>query len=132
MEFLILEPTPAQLRDARCQARITQRQAAEISGLHLSSYKRQEQGKSRVSPAVFKLLLFTAGRIHGLEWSGWSINNGRIWSPENTGYTPGDIASIHWLDQSIRFLRSELMTKTGDYYDQEWFHGYRFRSTVTG
>jgi hypothetical protein len=61
-------------------------------------------------------------------WNGWEIRkDGRLYSDSlSNGFTPGDILSIHWLHQSIRSLRAEIYTLTGNSPDQYHWHGYRF------
>ena len=130
MDFMITDPTPEYLRMARLEARLTLDDAAKLCGLHHRTYAQQESGKTAVKLAVYRLLLCKSGLILDPAWSGWQFRASRLWSPDDVDYTPGDLLALPWMDQSIRFLRAELYEKTGDYYDQAWFHGYRFRNST--
>ncbi len=119
-------PTTSDLIHARQIAGFTRAKAADLCGLHRTSYTRQEKGQTRINLAAYRLLLVCGGWMIEPDWHGWRVCNGKIWSPENIGHTPGDFRSIHWLHQSVRFLRAELYSEKGKEYDQHWFHGYRF------
>lgn len=128
MDFTITKPTPELLRMARYEAGLTQEKAAELCGIHKASYQHHESGVTkRVSLSVYKTLLCQGGYIADPAWLDWQFRAGQIWRPENVGYTPGDLKALHWMDQSIRFLRGELYKATSKHFDQAWFHGYRYR-----
>jgi len=138
MEFEKKKPTGADLMEARRYARLTPDEAAKACGIHRTTYARQENDTARVSVAAYRLLILLGGHIPGNEWQGWRLSRVALYSPEGTEYTPGDLYAVHWLHQSekihrgcrcrplVRFLRAELLEKTGEEYDQAWFHGYRF------
>jgi len=126
MEFEKKKPTGADLMEARRYARLTPDEAAKACGIHRTTYARQENDTARVSVAAYRLLILLGGHIPGNEWQGWRLSRGALHSPEGNEYTPGDLYAVHWLHQSVRFLRAELLEKTGEEYDQAWFHGYRF------
>jgi len=126
MEFDKKKPTGADLVEARRYARLTPDEAARACGIHRTTYTRQENDTARVSVAAYRLLLMLGGYMPHDEWQNWRMVRGELYSPEGVGYRPGDLYAVHWLHQSIRFLRAELQEKTSEEYDQAWFHGYRF------
>lgn len=120
-------PTSKRLIYARMNAGLSISAVAALAGITDENYVLQEKGDIPVSIAVYRLLLCQGGLIVDSAWEGWFFKKGLIWGPDGVGYSSGDILSIHWLDQSIRTLRAELLKQTGHNYDQAWFHGYRFR-----
>lgn len=129
MDYLNPNPTRDMLRMARITAGIDYEEAARLCGIEESYYRKMESGSGgvKVKLSVYRLMLCRAGYMIHPGWEGWRIREGLIWSPVGSGHTPGDILSINWLDQSLRSLRAELFQKTGQRYDQDWYHGYQFR-----
>lgn len=127
MDLLNPNPNRDMLRRARHLAGINYGEAAELCGIEESYYRKMERGAVDVKLSVYRLILCRAGYLIHKEWEGWIIRKGKIWSPFGSGHTPGDILSIFWLDQSVRTLRAELYQKTGQHYDQTYYHGYEFR-----
>lgn len=127
MDFVNPNPTRDMLRTARHLAGINYGEAADLCGIEESYYRKMERGSVDVKVSVYRLILCRAGYLIPNGWEGWKIRKGKIWSPVGSGHTPGDIMSIYWLDQSVRTLRAELYQKTGQLYDQDYYHGYEFR-----
>ena len=117
------------LHTARLTAGLDFAEAARLCGVDETYYRKMEAGKVKMRLSIYRLMLCRAGYLIDPNWEGWAIRQGRIWSPDGTGLTPGDVLSINWLDQSVRTLRAELYQKTGQQYDQSWFHGYHIRSS---
>lgn len=100
---------------ARLQAGLMPAQAAEMVGLGLAAYRRQERGQSRVSLAVYRLLKVLAGALPWDAWADWTAVDGRLYSPHDDrhGYEAVDLYRAHWLAQHAglwRALESGLVT----------------------
>ncbi|MCU7804178.1 MAG: phage protein [Candidatus Thiodiazotropha sp. (ex Lucinoma borealis)] len=121
-------PTSEHLQMARMEAGLSTSEAAHLGGLTVNDYLRMEKGQKKVMLALYRLLLCWSGQIAQPGWQGWQFREGKIWSPEDQGFSPSDIVSIFWLNASIRTLRSELYHYTGEYYDPDYYHGHAYRS----
>jgi transcriptional regulator with XRE-family HTH domain len=106
-DFETRKPTKEMLIDARRNARLSPEQAAEMCGVHRTTYKRMESGSSRVNVTAFRLLLLLSGWLPG-EFEGWSIGQGKLWSPEDVSFTPGEIRSIPYLYSIIADYERQL------------------------
>lgn len=106
-DFDTRKPTKEMLKDARKNARLSPEQAAEMCGVHRTTYTRMESGSSRVNIACFRLLLVLAGWLPG-DFEGWSIGQDKLWSPEDVSFTPGEIRSIPYLYSIIADYEREL------------------------
>lgn len=100
-------PDKDMLKTARRNARLTPEQAADLCGIHRTTYARMENGSSRVNVACFRLILMHAGWLPG-EFEGWSISRGQLWSPEDVSYSPGEIRAIPYLYAIIADYEREL------------------------
>ncbi len=99
-------PNRSELRKARESARLTPTQAAQLCGVHRTTYARMEQGATRVSPPVYRLLM-SKTEMPG-DWRGWILTDREIWSPGGRPHTPGEIESIELLYQQISALELAL------------------------
>ena len=91
------KPTAADLAEARWLARLTVPEAADLAGLHRTTYARQENGASRVSLAVYRLFSCRAGDLPDPAFAGWSMGQGQLWTPESWSLSPGEIRAIPYL-----------------------------------
>ena len=107
-DLTTIKPGPGDLYDARRNARInTTQEAADVCGIHRTSYERQEKGQSRVNVTVFRLLLMRAGWLPD-PFEGWSIGQGSLWTPEDVRIDPGEIRALPYLYAMIADLRRRL------------------------
>jgi hypothetical protein len=86
---------------------LTTQQAADLCGIHRTTYERQEAGKSRVSIAAYRLLLMHGGWLPG-EFEGWGIRDNKLWSTEDVGFSPGEIRAIPILYALIAEYEQQL------------------------
>lgn len=108
MDFEATRINHHDLYNARRQARLTRDQAADLAGIHRTTYTRQETGDSRPSLAVYRLLLSRAGWLPDPAWFGWRFAQGQLWTPENVGYDPGEIQAIPYQHALVADLRRQL------------------------
>ena len=92
--------TSEQFRDARISSHLSREEAARFLGVSLRTIGHWETGKSRPNYAAFKLLrIFRNGDLIDPEWSGYSIIRGKLVTPENHEFAPGDLS---WLSLLCR------------------------------
>ena len=101
------------LYSARRNARLTIQEAADLCGIHRTTFERQENGSSKVNTTVFRLLLMRGGWLPD-EFEGWKIGQGMLWSPEDVSFSPGEIRSLPYLYALIAELKRELKKANGD------------------
>lgn len=114
MEIIKDNPSNKDLYYARVHSNLSADQAAAFLGVHRTTYKRQEIGDSKVCKAAYISLMMLAGFLPG-SFSGWRIINGKLYSPENVGHTPGEIRATEFrrkqifeLEREIRVLQRQL------------------------
>jgi len=107
-------PTKTDLYYARVHLNMSANQAADFLGIHRTTYKRQETGNSKVCIAAYKALMMLSGFMPE-PFTGWRIINGKLYSPENEGYSPGEIRASEFrrkqvfeLEREIRVLQRQL------------------------
>lgn len=100
------------LYDARRNARLTKLQAADLCGIHRTSYERQEKGDSRVNVTVYRLILSRAGWLPA-PFEGWSIGQGKLWTPEGVALDPGEIKALPYYYAMIAELKRRLAQLEG-------------------
>jgi transcriptional regulator with XRE-family HTH domain len=105
--FDTLRITAAMLYDARRNARLTPAQAADLCGIHRTTYERQENGKSRVNVTVYRLILTRAGWLPA-PLEGWSIGQNKLWTPEGVALDPGEIKALPYYYAMIAELKRRL------------------------
>jgi transcriptional regulator with XRE-family HTH domain len=102
--------TPDELTRVRFElGGFTQDQAAQICAVDRSTYRRWERGAARIPAAAFRLLHFHANGfpIGDRAWSGWRFHRGRLYSPENVGFDPGEIRALPYLYALVAELTRE-------------------------
>lgn len=110
MDFETRTINPGDLYNARRQARLSRDQAADLAGIHRTTYHRQESGASRPSLAVYRLILTRAGFLPDAEWYGWRLFNGNLYTPEGVSYSPGEIQAFPYQMAIQAELRRQLRT----------------------
>jgi DNA-binding XRE family transcriptional regulator len=117
-DFTSWKPDAYMLKEARLYADLTPQQAADLCGLHRTTYMRQEKGQRRVSVAVFRLIMMHNGYLPP-PWQGWRLKAGQLLTPEGQGYSPGDVQSIFWTKQIIEGLKRDLRELQANLDDTE-------------
>lgn len=92
-DFRTTKPDPTELKDARKHARLSLQEAADLCGMHRTTFARQETGESKVSLAAYRLILMHSGWLPD-PFDGWSIGQGKLWTPEDVSFSPGQIRAI--------------------------------------
>jgi hypothetical protein len=90
-------PDAETLRDARIRARLSIPEAAELAAITPRSWRLQELGRRRASICAYRLLLCRAGWLPDPAWHGWSIGQGKLWTPENWSISPGELRALPYL-----------------------------------
>ncbi|MEW8027429.1 MAG: helix-turn-helix domain-containing protein [Candidatus Thiodiazotropha sp.] len=106
-DFMTRKPSKEMLIDARRNARLSSEAAADLCGCHRTTYARMESGSSRVNVACFRLIMTAAGWLPE-PFRGWSIGQGKLWTPEDISFEPGEIRSIPYLYAIIADYEREL------------------------
>lgn len=87
---------------------------AEWLGVHPWTVVRWERGQSPAPVAAIRLAAFMArGELPpraGALWAGWRIgHDGLLYAPGfGRGLTPGQVASVHWLEQCSTWRTARL------------------------
>lgn len=106
-DFDTRKPTKEMLIDARRNAKLTPDTAADICGCHRTTYSRMESGSSKVNVSCFRLIMMVAGWLPA-PFEGWSIGQGKLWTPEDVSFEPGEIRAIPYLYAIIADYEREL------------------------
>jgi len=109
-------PTGQDVVYARLEARLSPADAAALCGIHRTTYLRQERGQTRVSLAVYRLLLVMGGLMPWPDWAGWQCVEGRIYPPwdERRGYAPADVLRLEWVYQQLSAERARVRALSQD------------------
>lgn len=70
-------------------------------------WRREDRAPTWVVRILRILIDGELGQVHPA-WSGWSLRDGRLHSPEGSAISPGEIRSIALRHQQIRALELEL------------------------
>lgn len=97
MDISTTDITADELRRVRRRAGLTTEAAADLAGVHRTTYQRQEAGKARPHLAIYRLFLTRCGHLADPAWSGWRLQGGRLVSPDNLEVTPGEVNALPWL-----------------------------------
>lgn len=108
--------TPAELIRVRFElGGLTQDQAAAICATDRKTFGHWERGRRRIPVTAYRLLYFhvcgfpiatCAGARD--QWEGWRFVKGELWSPENVGFSAGEIRALPYLYSLIGALQREL------------------------
>ena len=113
MDILSPHITPDDLKRARQRARLTVNQAADLAGVSRRTYQRQENGKSRIHPAIYRLFMSRCGWLPDPAFEGWFIGHGAIWTPDNWKIEPGELMSLPYLYALIAEQKKERRETPG-------------------
>jgi DNA-binding transcriptional regulator YiaG len=100
-----------QFRMARRFSGLSREETAELVGVSLRTIGHWETGRARPSFAAFKLLrIYRHGDLIDPSWSGYSIIRGKLVTPENHTFEPGELS---WLSLLVRRAHafSELLAQ---------------------
>jgi hypothetical protein len=100
-------PTGADLRDLRQHSRQTPADLAALCGVTPRTWSRWEAAP-RVPLAPYRLVMTCMGWVPDPAWAGWGVGQGRLWSPADDSFTPGDLQSLPYLRAIISELRQKL------------------------
>jgi transcriptional regulator with XRE-family HTH domain len=106
-EFSNPHPTGDDLRQLRQHTGRTIRDLASLCGVTTRTWARWEC-KALAPIAPYRLAMACAAWVPDPAWAGWSVGQGRLWSPEDVSFTPGDLRSLPYLRASIAELRRLL------------------------
>ncbi|AOU98027.1 hypothetical protein BI364_08690 [Acidihalobacter yilgarnensis] len=96
----------------RLTAGLSEEQAAQIAGVSLRTWRRWERGESPMPTSAWQWFrTVTDGLPLVKDWEGWGFKDGKLWSPENEGFTPGQI-------RSLTYLQALSKAKTGQHHFQ--------------
>lgn len=83
------------------EAGLNTAQAATLLGKSEDTVRRWERTQSAPAWAV-NVMKWAAGRLADPAWDGWSVADGRIWTPDGTGVRPGEIQALPYLMDLLR------------------------------
>ena len=94
--------SPAELNRVRFRlGGLTQDQAAAICGTDRKTFNHWERGRRRIPIAAYRLLYlhvcgFPIATCSGArdQWEGWRFCKGELYSPENVGFSAGEIQHV--------------------------------------
>src|SRR3990172_9393472 len=82
--------------------------ASGLCNVTLRTYRQWESGQRPTPEYAWKILrTYGAGYLptHHRSWSSWRFIKDRLWTPENVGYSAGEIQSLFFLRQQIQALQ---------------------------
>ena len=94
---------------------LTQDQAAAICGTDRKTFNHWERGRRRIPLSAYRLLYFhvcgfpiaTCAGARA-QWEDWRFCKGELYSPENVGFSAGEIRALPYLYSLIGALQTEL------------------------
>lgn len=89
---------------------LSSEQLAELTGVHVTTARRWMREKGAPAAICRALAVLRFGRLAALDpqWSGWIIRDGRLWSPENDDWSPGEVRAGRVASQASRAGYAEL------------------------
>lgn len=81
--------------------------AANVSVQMARRWKRRGRIPRGYRQLLELLLLGYLGAV-SKDWRGWMLRGGKLWSPEDTGFSPGEIRAIPYREELIAELRRQL------------------------
>jgi hypothetical protein len=81
--------------------------------VHRRTLSRWLKGESRVPASALVTLRAVAfgqmpGRKREQAWNGWYFADGKLWSPEDVWFEPGDLRALPYLRGELRALRAQV------------------------
>lgn len=104
--------TAEQFQEARKSAGFTREEACGFLGVSLRTIGHWETGKARPPYAAFKLLrVYRNGDLIDPAWAGYSIIRGKLVTPENRVFEPGDLSWLSLLVNRARLFSEAVAMK---------------------
>src|SRR5690606_8203457 len=100
-----------QVQETRRAARLSREHVADVLGVSLRTVGNWETGKARPAYAAFRLLrILRNGELVDPAWSEYRLIRGKLVTPENHTFEPGELC---WLSLLVRRARafSELRAR---------------------
>lgn len=86
---------------------LTKQEAASLCGVTLRTWSSWESGERRMPYSTWCwFVTITEGIPMNGDWHGWKFFNGKLWSPENAGFTPGEVRAIPILRQTLSAFKA--------------------------
>lgn len=81
--------------------------------VHRQTLRRWLKGESRVPASALATLRAVAfgqmpGRKREQAWNGWYFSDGKLWSPEDVCFEPGELRAIPYLRGELRALQRQV------------------------
>ena len=97
----------------RGELRMSVSEFADWAGVHPSTIRRQESGRSEVCPLLYRLASLRAGDLSVIHpaWHGWHIDSdGDLFNPFGwrRGFRPGDINALVFSSHHVRALQARI------------------------
>jgi len=90
-------------------AGLTIKKAASLCGVTERTWRSYEKGERRIPYSTWCwFVTVTEGIPLDRDWAGWTFRNGKLWSPENDGFSPGEVRAIPLLQQHISALKNRV------------------------
>jgi hypothetical protein len=93
---------------------LTPEALAEFTETHVTTARRWLKRRSAPRAILLALALLRLGDLGAVspEWAGWTLRDGILWSPEGTGFDPGQVRSGPLFEQAASGLRAQLLAIT--------------------
>jgi len=100
-------PNPEKIKFQRFGiSNLTKQQAAAQCGVSVRTWSAWEKGERKMPYSTWCwFVTVTEGIPLNGDWSGWRFFKGKLWSPENDGFKPGEIRALPLLHQTISAFR---------------------------
>ncbi|MGO8755571.1 MAG: VC1465 family Xer recombination activation factor [Gallionellaceae bacterium] len=83
---------PQDFCDLRKEAGLTRAQAAEASNVTRRTIQNWETGGARIPWMAYRMLRILRGyALPGVEWEGWTLRKGILYSPDNRAFPASDL-----------------------------------------
>lgn len=102
------------MRTAATPPGIRAEELAHVTGTSLRTARRWKASGRMPAGYALALALLRDGDLGALapEWTGWRLMRGQLYSPDNWGFRPGEIAAVPILYQLQAELKKQLRSGT--------------------
>lgn len=97
---------PLDFKDLRKQAGLSRQKAAEELNVTVRTIQNWETGGARIPWMAFRMLRLLRGfALPGVQWQGWSIFRGKLYSPTGRSFDVIDLENIEHVFSQARLWR---------------------------
>lgn len=104
---------PQDFCDLRREAGLTRAQAAEALNVTRRTIQNWETGGARIPWMAYRMLRILRGyALPGVQWEGWTLRGGILYSPDNRAFPAADLYYLQFTFAQAKLWR-QMYTRSG-------------------